>query len=89
MIECSIPHHPTYDGICIDGCLYYQAIVDRGSGVSAIICFDVRSEKFSFIRKAQGAALWRESTLVDYKGRLGTLTADRDELTGESRYMEM
>nr|VDC88730.1 unnamed protein product [Brassica oleracea] len=89
MVECGIPHHPTYDGICINGCLYYQAIVDRGSGVSAIICFDVRSEKFSFIRKAQGAALWRESTLVDYKGRLGTLTADRDELTGESRYMEM
>ncbi|KAG2296720.1 hypothetical protein Bca52824_043389 [Brassica carinata] len=78
MVECSIPHHPTYDGICINGCLYYQAIVDRGSGVSAIICFDVRSEKFSFIKKAQ-----------DYKGRLGILTADRDELTGESRYMEM
>ncbi|CAF1699730.1 unnamed protein product [Brassica oleracea] len=53
MVECGIPHHPTYDGICINGCLYYQAIVDRGSGVSAIICFDVRSEKFSFIRKAQ------------------------------------
>ncbi|CAG7880448.1 unnamed protein product [Brassica rapa] len=77
MIECSIPHQPTYDGICIDGCLYYQAIVDRGSRVSAIICFDVRSEKFSFIKKALGAALWRESTLVDYKGRLGTLTYGR------------
>ncbi|WZY81651.1 hypothetical protein YC2023_028035 [Brassica napus] len=52
MIECSIPHQPTYDGICIDGCLYYQAIVDRGS-------------------------------------RVHSRTADRDELTGESRYMEM
>ncbi|CAN8258329.1 unnamed protein product [Cochlearia groenlandica] len=29
MLECSVPHHPSYNGISIHGCLYYQAMVDR------------------------------------------------------------
>ncbi|CAA0292848.1 unnamed protein product [Arabidopsis thaliana] len=47
-IQCK-PHYPKSDGICIDGILYYTAGFDMRARVSMVVCFDVRSEKFSFI----------------------------------------
>lgn len=46
MIECGILHYPTTQSICINGVLYYKPYRNK----SAIICFDVRSEKYSFVR---------------------------------------
>ncbi|XP_023638840.1 F-box protein At3g61340-like [Capsella rubella] len=89
MIECDILHHPSvveqtngfcqYDGICINGALYYLAVVYAVSnGYPDVVRFDLESEKFSYIKRADhvvetysGGHL--EPTLVNYKGRLGKL----------------
>jgi len=59
--------------ICIDGVLYYPAMIYKGEGT--IVCFDVRSEKFSFTNIDQDdIAVKIDSctlTLIDYKGKLG------------------
>ncbi|KAG7568683.1 F-box associated domain type 3 [Arabidopsis thaliana x Arabidopsis arenosa] len=82
MIDCCLPHHPAHDGICIDGCLYYQAMVGPLSGISTIVCFDVRSEKFNFVKKARGMALYGQSALVNYEGRLGAIQSDGLHIAG-------
>ncbi|XP_023640514.1 putative F-box protein At2g19630 [Capsella rubella] len=82
MIGCSMPHHPVHNGMIIDGCLYYQAMVGFGSGISTIVCFDVRSEKFRFVKKARGMSLYGESTLVNYEGRLGALQSGGLDISG-------
>ncbi|KAL1216070.1 F-box protein [Cardamine amara subsp. amara] len=71
-IQCK-PHYPKSDGICIDGTLYYTAGFDRGTSVSMIVCFDVRSEKFSFINIDEGMLINAYCTLINYKGKLGAL----------------
>ncbi|XP_019099592.1 PREDICTED: putative F-box protein At2g19630 [Camelina sativa] len=76
MVDCCKPHHPAHDGICIDGCLYYQAMVGLGSDVSTIVCFDVSSETFRFVKKARGMALYGDSAMVNYEGRLGAIQSD-------------
>ncbi|CAL9235206.1 unnamed protein product [Arabidopsis halleri] len=91
MIDCCLPHHPAHDGICIDGCLYYQAMVGRLSGISTIVCFDVRSEKFRFVKKARGMVLYGQSALVNYQGRLGAIQSDELHgiITGQTRSLEL
>ncbi|CAA7046203.1 unnamed protein product [Microthlaspi erraticum] len=54
-------------GICIDGVLYYCARVHKES---VLVCFDVTSEKFSFINIDDGS-MTLDSTLINYKGKLG------------------
>jgi len=74
-IECLFPHEPHKDknGICINGVLYYIAWLKNRcyDGTEIIVCFDVRSEKFSFIeieiKEVKG------SILLEYKGKLGVL----------------
>ncbi|XP_019100801.1 PREDICTED: F-box protein DOR-like [Camelina sativa] len=76
MINCSaVPHGILYNEnrICINGVLYYQAWVLGFSKV--IICFDVSSEKFTLINLDKDMVPWHEPTLVNYKGKLGALTA--------------
>ncbi|CAH8269363.1 unnamed protein product [Arabidopsis lyrata] len=91
MIECDILHYPTvvehtngfsqYDGVCINGVLYYLAIVH---GVSDhrypdVVCFEFRSDKFNYIKKVAGPGMEMylrgqlDSTLVNYKGKLAKL----------------
>ncbi|KAG7569051.1 F-box domain [Arabidopsis thaliana x Arabidopsis arenosa] len=80
MIECDIPHFAAgvgpsdrgnvYDGICINGVLYYLALIHATyDGVPQIICYNFTSEKFSNIKKAQGM----EGKLIEYKGKLAML----------------
>lgn len=54
-------------GICIDGVLYYLAY---SAGDCMIVCFNVRSEKFSYI-KIDDETTTRACTLINYKGKLG------------------
>lgn len=73
-IECK-PHDSLLfgHGICIDGVLYYCARVDKESLlVSVIVCFDVRTEKFSFIN-IDDESMTLSSTLINYKGKLGVV----------------
>ncbi|ESQ43611.1 hypothetical protein EUTSA_v10015360mg, partial [Eutrema salsugineum] len=47
-IECPTRHKPLSSGICINGVLYYAGKKEGASSL-VIVCFDVRSEKFSFV----------------------------------------
>ncbi|CAN8302687.1 unnamed protein product [Cochlearia groenlandica] len=68
-----VPHYPKSNGICIDGVLYYTGGVDVMLRVTMIVCFDVRSEEFSFIGIDKRTLVTCSCTLIDYKGRLGAL----------------
>ncbi|ESQ30039.1 hypothetical protein EUTSA_v10012287mg, partial [Eutrema salsugineum] len=72
-IECIEPHYPKSSGICLDGVLYYTAGVDRKFMVTMIVCFDIRFEKFSFIKIDKDSLMNSSCTLIDYKGKLGAL----------------
>ncbi|KAL1194399.1 F-box protein [Cardamine amara subsp. amara] len=83
-IKCEMPHYPAsveqtkrYDGICINGVLYYLACITHGY-FHDIACFDIRSEKFYYIKRADHGmditlGAWFQSTLVNYKGKLAKL----------------
>ncbi|CAA7046202.1 unnamed protein product [Microthlaspi erraticum] len=74
-IECK-PHDPSLcgHGICIDGVLYYCTRVHKENVllVSKLVCFDVRSEKFSFLN-IDDESMTLESTLINYKGKPGVV----------------
>ncbi|KAG7598812.1 F-box-like domain superfamily [Arabidopsis suecica] len=58
--------------ICINGVLYYLATPINGERYDVLVCFDVRSEKFMFIRLK--FMFPRSSTkLINYKGKLGVI----------------
>ncbi|KAG2310147.1 hypothetical protein Bca52824_021704 [Brassica carinata] len=79
LIECSVPHYPENESVCIDGVLYYKAKPNQSSlrDEVMIICFDFRSEKFSFIRATEPftGEVHRVETLnlINYKGKLALL----------------
>lgn len=72
-IECSITYtsNHKYHHVCIDGVLYYPA--RRSTGDFIIVCFDVRSEKFSFVKYTDSyahdfqCAVWK-----NYNGKLAS-----------------
>ncbi|CAA7023460.1 unnamed protein product [Microthlaspi erraticum] len=92
MAECGIPHYsPGPICICINGLLYYIAQADRSSKDHLIVCFDVRSEKYSFI-KAVERVMYFLPTLVNYNGKLCSLTLQRSTnrmITRVTRTFEM
>ncbi|CAL9218827.1 unnamed protein product [Arabidopsis halleri] len=78
-IQCCIVHYLLEDnGICINGVLYYPARLDNRK--YTIVCFDVRSEKFSFtnIDKDMATKISEPLTfrLIDYKGKFGACNCD-------------
>ncbi|KAG7598835.1 F-box domain [Arabidopsis suecica] len=67
-IQCPLTHYPVREGICINGFLYYLAeLADELSDKKsyAIVCFDVRIEKFKFID-----AECYYHKLINYKGKV-------------------
>ncbi|KAG2312687.1 hypothetical protein Bca52824_024244 [Brassica carinata] len=90
-IKCSIISHAylQIDGICLNGVIYYVTVVNGPPRVFSILCFDVRSEKFKVINRAEEMAIWCGSTLVNYKGTLGALLSDRcTEVTRETKFAD-
>ncbi|XP_010466573.1 PREDICTED: F-box protein At2g16450-like [Camelina sativa] len=73
-IECSLKHEIRSDGVCINGVVYYlgntKGWVDPDGYV--IVCFDLRSEKFSFIN------IERFCRLVNFKGKLAMIYWEDD-----------
>ncbi|CAA7061262.1 unnamed protein product [Microthlaspi erraticum] len=74
-IQCPLFHRPLDSdrGICINGVLYYFADTydENDKRYDVIVCFDVRSEKFSFIDgKSYGD---RDFKWINYKGKLGVI----------------
>ncbi|KAH0886640.1 hypothetical protein HID58_062736 [Brassica napus] len=80
MIDCGriLRYYPHFEGICINGVLYYLS-VDISTASYLLVCFDVRSEKFSFIEVEK---FLFDGTMVNYNGKLGFL------LSGESDYVD-
>ncbi|XP_020869389.1 F-box only protein 12-like [Arabidopsis lyrata subsp. lyrata] len=66
-IQCPFTHEPFWERICINGVLYYSAQHSDSSRKRSyvIVCFDVRSEKFKFIRAERC-----HGQLINYKGKL-------------------
>ncbi|XP_023645435.1 probable F-box protein At1g53815 [Capsella rubella] len=74
---CKIHYALNGNAICINGVLYYPAEIYEGE--VAILCFDVRSERFSVVNVNKDMAEKKKSitfTLIDYKGKLGALNYD-------------
>ncbi|CAN6988682.1 unnamed protein product [Brassica rapa subsp. trilocularis] len=77
MLECCIPHYgdPPKE-ICINGVLYYKSI-NKSTETYLIVCFDVRSEMFSFIevKVTLQRALLR-GALRNCNGKLGLFISE-------------
>ncbi|XP_019098434.1 PREDICTED: F-box protein DOR-like, partial [Camelina sativa] len=72
MIECGITHRlsSSDDVICINGVLYLLA------SDHMIVCFDVRSEKFSFINTSFDTVMHSRTVLLSYNGKLASLMSE-------------
>ncbi|XP_019087731.1 PREDICTED: F-box protein At2g16450-like [Camelina sativa] len=82
-IKCPLRHDIKSDGVCINGVLYYLGGDRNLSGWSqnksqnvksdyVIVCFDVRSERFTFIY------VERICRLINYKGKLAVIYWEDD-----------
>ncbi|KAG7636347.1 F-box protein [Arabidopsis thaliana] len=79
-IKCSLRHDIKSEGVCINGVLYYLGDTSDWSRVNGnhvtsgymIVCFDVRSEKFTFID------VKRFCRLINYKGKLAVIYWEDD-----------
>ncbi|KAG7543991.1 F-box associated interaction domain [Arabidopsis thaliana x Arabidopsis arenosa] len=95
-IECSLPHFPISGGICIDGILYYLADQNKGTPKPrfpkpyTVVCFDVMSEKFTFIHQALDNNVNWYPTLINYHGKLGVLRHDHNGyFSGTTRSLDL
>ncbi|RID62053.1 hypothetical protein BRARA_E01149 [Brassica rapa] len=88
LIECDVPHSsPGRVYVCINGVLYY---FDRGASNvdDMIICFDLRSEKFSFVKSMERGM--RFETLINFQGKLASVRSlESFVVSGTSRSFEM
>ncbi|XP_023641931.1 F-box protein At2g23160-like [Capsella rubella] len=82
-IKCSLQHKIASEGICINGVLYYLGDTSSWDNDDySIVCFDVRSEKFTFFK------VERFCRLVNYKGKLAVVYFEDDVDTLSCRYRE-
>ncbi|XP_010468627.2 PREDICTED: F-box protein At2g15640-like [Camelina sativa] len=77
-IKCPIRHDIKSDGVCINGVLYYLG----NTSDYVIVCFDVRSEKFTFID------VERFCRLINYKGKLAVIFWEDDEDIYEKYHLD-
>uniref|UniRef100_M4DZ42 F-box domain-containing protein n=1 Tax=Brassica campestris TaxID=3711 RepID=M4DZ42_BRACM len=88
LVECCIPHRSSSKWICISGVLYYAATAAGSSENSMVVCFDLRSEKFSSVKF--GKAMPDSTTLVNYDGKLGLLmSGDSHDVSGARTSFEL
>ncbi|CAH8260070.1 unnamed protein product [Arabidopsis lyrata] len=82
MIQCCKPHVPHGSEICINGVLYYTTVEKESLMVTTVVCFDISSEKFSFMKVTEtfNRDLPRSTTMINYNGKLGLLMAEDFEL---------
>ncbi|VYS65342.1 unnamed protein product [Arabidopsis thaliana] len=65
------PHSPVSEELCINGVLYYRAFIGTKLNESAIMSFDVRSEKFDLIKVPCNFRSF--SKLAKYEGKLAVI----------------
>ncbi|XP_010501501.1 PREDICTED: putative F-box protein At1g30930 [Camelina sativa] len=66
-IQCPFTHEPLWERVCINGVLYYLTHHATNGRFYAIVCFDVRSEKFKLVTYGYDR---RFNNLINYKGKL-------------------
>ncbi|KAG7656001.1 F-box domain [Arabidopsis suecica] len=72
------PYSPVTMRVCINGVVYYGAWTPRQSMNAVIVCFDVRSEKITFIKTPKDVVRWcNDSILMEYKGKLASIVRNR------------
>ena len=75
LIECDVPHFsPGRSCQCINGVLYYFACASNGDDM--VVCFDLRSEKYSFVKSMERGMSFE--TLINFQGKFvisGTSTS--------------
>uniref|UniRef100_A0A0D3C3L6 F-box domain-containing protein n=1 Tax=Brassica oleracea var. oleracea TaxID=109376 RepID=A0A0D3C3L6_BRAOL len=83
MINCGrfLLCNPHFKGICINGVLYYPS-VDFPRGTYLLVCFDVRSEKLTFINDDNFIIM--VGTMINYNGKLGFLLSVKSDYVDES-----
>ncbi|KAL0740669.1 hypothetical protein Bca4012_082182 [Brassica carinata] len=89
LVECCIPHYTSRKWICI---LYYAAAANSSFFSSMVVCFDLRSEKFSFVNflESFNRAMHESTTLVNYNGRVGLLMSeDSSDISQASKSFDM
>ncbi|KAG2273166.1 hypothetical protein Bca4012_085987 [Brassica carinata] len=86
-IQCCIPHLPSScKPICISGVLYYKAGAPGMSIVeSMVVCFDLRTEKFSSVKFLGTSSKAPTPTLVNFNGKLGLLMSGDSSCVNLSR----
>ncbi|KAJ4883425.1 F-box protein DOR [Raphanus sativus] len=78
MIECGVPHFPCSSPVCINGVLYYKAALHGSTTFNdTIMSFDVRSEKYSFIKVMEPFTelMHPATTLINCNGKLASIRA--------------
>jgi len=76
-VKCGIQHHyPWLPAVCINGAIYYRATEDHGS-TFFLVSFDVRSEKFDHVNAPKELIDSKDSTLINYQGKLGFVSYER------------
>ncbi|KAF3577421.1 hypothetical protein DY000_02035045 [Brassica cretica] len=92
LVECCVPHYFSDKWICISGVLYYAAKVNVSSPYSMVACFDLSSEKFSFVKFVEtfSRAMEYSTKMVNYNGKLGLLLSrDSSGVTRASTSFEL
>ncbi|XP_024012273.1 putative F-box protein At1g31000 [Eutrema salsugineum] len=80
-IECSSPHRPRSNGVCINGVLYYYANMGtRTMERPSLVRFQVRSEDFDFLTKLPTEDQYWIRTgprLINYQGKVALVNGIR------------
>ncbi|CAA7030301.1 unnamed protein product [Microthlaspi erraticum] len=71
VVDCSIPHRPWSNGLCIDGVLYYLAFTGKVMLQRSVMRFDVRSEKLDLLTDLPADLIVPYGyTLIKYEGKV-------------------
>ncbi|KAJ4903408.1 putative F-box protein [Raphanus sativus] len=93
LVQCCVPHCSSRKWICIGGVVYYVALVNSSPFNSMLVCFDLRSEKFScFVNFFENSSRARHAStaLVNYDGRLGlVMSEDSSNVTQASKSFDL
>ncbi|KAJ0236975.1 F-box domain-containing protein [Hirschfeldia incana] len=76
-----VPYIPVSVGVCINGVIYYGGYTYNNSTTDfennknpAVMCFDVRSEKVSFIQAPSAVVLCgKDAIFIEYNGKLASI----------------
>ncbi|CAG7901191.1 hypothetical protein HID58_025263 [Brassica napus] len=68
------PYRPISVGVCVNGVIYYGARNSPHFRNPVMVCFDVRTEKLSFIQAHETLLRWgKDSIFIDYNGKLASI----------------